>query len=91
MAETKLKVSQVKNATTMSLYTVMDMAVDGEVELDKVVAEMHKGVNEFFDKLIQVTKREVIFYHMEQGKSFEEIAKDLDMDIAEVRDIAKEA
>lgn len=91
MKKTTIELDMVKDVTVMMLYNTLEMATAEEkVDLHDVVTEMHKGVNEFFNKLIAVTKRELINYHKSQGHSYEEIAKEIGMSSVEVKAIAEE-
>ena len=85
----RIKEEDIQKITQMYLFQTLQYAVQSDIELHGAVSEIHKGVIRFFDKFIGQSKKEIVRYYFDKGKTVEEIAVEHNIDHTEVRDIIK--
>ena len=85
----RIKKEDIQKITQMYLFQTLQYAVQSDIELYDAVGEIHKGVNRFFDRFIRQSKKEIVRYYFDKGKSLEEISKEYNIEEAEVRNIIK--
>ena len=85
----RIKKEDIQKITQMYLFQTLQYAVQSDIELYDTVGEIHKGVNRFFDRFIRQSKKEIVRYYFDKGKTAEEISKEYNIDHTEVRNIIK--
>lgn len=85
--DVRIKKEDIQKITQMYLYQTLQYAVQSDIELYDSVGEIHKGVNRFFDRFIRQSKKEIVRYYFDKGKTLEEISAEYNIDKTEVRNI----